>query len=60
LQKCPWPEPGKEEAAAGRIPAASVAGGEVPRVESQEERGSYLGMCSDGVGEAGRRLAGVG
>ena len=44
---------------AGRIPAAPVAGGEGPGVESQEERGSYLGMCSDGVGEAGRRLAGV-
>ena len=44
---------------AGWIPAAPVAGGEGPGVESQEERGSYLGMCSDGDGEAGRRLAGV-
>jgi len=42
---------------AGGILASSVASGEGPVGESQEESGSYLGMCSDGVGEAGRGLA---
>ena len=45
---------------AGRIPAVLCTGGEGPVGEMQEESGSYLGMCSDGVGESGRGLAGGG
>ena len=55
----PWPEVGEGGGGAGWIPASSVTGSEGPVGEKHEDSGSYLGMCSDGVGEAGRRLAGV-
>jgi len=42
LQICPWPEPGIEEAAPGRIPASPAAGGEGGEGEQHEEATLYL------------------
>ena len=48
---------GSREGAAGRIPVSSIAGGEGPVGETQEESVGYLGRCSVGVGKAGMGLA---
>ena len=54
-QTCPWPEPGTEEAAAGRISASPAGGGEGEQGEEQEGGESNLLVGSDRVGGGRRR-----
>ena len=58
MQKCPWPEPGIEEAAAVRFPASELTGGEGEVGERQEEIESYSEVVFSRSGAAGRGVGG--
>ena len=57
-KKCPWPEPGTEEAAAVRFPASELAGGEGEVGERLEEIESYSEVVFSRSGAAGRGVGG--